>query len=98
MALPPISQKYCVASISSPDGRRGLGMDMMPIGPPVKSQRLAVTSTMKPNASVTIARYGPLARRLGSASRAPATAESMTPAVALAQNGQPAFVASKAEV
>ena len=98
MAVPPISQKYWVASISSPDGSRGPGIDMMPIGPPVRSQRLAVTSAMKPNASVTIARYGPLARKLGSASNAPATPENTTPAEALAQNGQPARVASKADV
>ena len=55
-AAPAMSQKYCRAVISLPSGRVGAGIDMIPIGPPVRLHRLLVTSAMKPNAIVTIAR------------------------------------------
>ncbi len=73
-ATAPISQKYWVGVISSPPGSVGAGIAEMPIGPLVSPcQRFDVTSIMKPKASVTMARYGPLARNEGMASSAPAT-------------------------
>ena len=97
-ATAPISQKYSVAVISRPLGSVGAGMDMIPIGPPVRLQRFAVTSAMKPKAIVTTARYGPLARSDGSASSAPKTPASAMPSGALIQNGTANFVASSAVV
>src|SRR5262245_7572537 len=98
-ATPAMSQKYCVGDISSPSGNVGAGMAEMPIGPLVRlCQRFVVTSIMKPKASVTIARYGPFARNDGMASSAPATPATATPSGALTQNGQPARVASSADV
>ena len=51
-----MSQKYWPRRHFLPSGRVGAGIDMIPIGPPVRLHRLLVTSTMKPNAIVTIAR------------------------------------------
>ena len=51
-----MSQKYSVAVISRPVGSVGKGIDMMPIGPPVRLQRFYVTSAMNPKAIVTMAR------------------------------------------
>ena len=45
----------------------------------------------KPNAIVTIARYGPRTRNAGSASRAPAAAAITAPTKAASINGMPAF-------
>src|SRR5215471_11450472 len=97
-ATPAMSQKYCVGVISLPSGRVGAGIDIIPIGPPVRLQRLLVTSAMKPNAIVTIARYGPLARNDGMASAAPNRPASITPSGALSQNGRPSCVDASAVV
>ncbi len=97
-AVPPMSQKYWVGVISAPPGSFGPGMAMMPMGPPVRLQRLAVTSAMKPKATVTMARYGPLARSEGRASRAPQRPARTTPAGAESQKGRPSRVASSADV
>ncbi len=97
-ATSAMSQKYWVGVISAPPGSRGPGMAMIPIGPPVRLQRLAVTSAMNPNATVTMARYGPLARRAGRARRAPQSPARATPSGAVIQNDQPSRVVRSAVV
>ena len=61
------------SDMSAPN-QRGAGMPEMPFQPPVNSLHSAAPcSTTKPNAMVTIARYGPRTRSAGIASSAPAT-------------------------
>ncbi len=83
------------ASTAVPFTPNGPGMPAMPDAPPVSPRHsVLAASTMKPNAIVTIARYGPLTRSAGSDSRA-ATAKATAVATGHAsRNGHPATVVS----
>src|SRR4051812_23889561 len=64
-----------------------VGTLMMPFWPPVRPRHSAVAFSMtKPNAIVTIARYGPRTRNAGSASSAPTSADRRIAAGSASQN------------
>ena len=74
--------------ISAPN-QVGDGMPDNPFHPPVRScHSAAPCSTTKPNAIVTIARYGPRTRSAGIASSTPARPESTAPTRSAGQNDQ----------